>query len=135
MGELNNDRVYFSFLNKIAESLMRKTQNVDLANVTIFHNSRWVREGCVGSARVRVGSARAFRYQDSDISNAKCSHWESSPTRGSNANDFVFWWNIGFKVLEMGHSRVSKGDVSKTLTRCLKLKRSPLSLKPTEGLD
>ena len=35
--------------------------------------------------------------------------------RGPNANDFVFRWNIGFKLLEMGHSRLSKGDVSKTL--------------------
>ena len=52
----------------------------------------------VGSAGVRVGSVRVFKYQHVGISNAKSSRWGFRPTRGANAMGFALRWNISLRI-------------------------------------
>ena len=59
--------------------------------------SCWALEACVGSVRLRVGSARLFGYQHVGISNAKLSRWGSRPKQDPNASCFALQWNIGFR--------------------------------------
>ena len=49
----------------------------------------------IGSAMVRVGSARLLRYQHVGIGNANVSCWGVMP----NVWGIAFWWHIGSMIL------------------------------------
>ena len=48
--------------------------------------------------RLRVGSARLFKYQHVGIGNAKLLCLGSRPARDTNMSGFALQWNIGFNL-------------------------------------
>ena len=84
--------------NKMKSTWPTPAPHVRSPTRPIFHLlALGVRVGGNASFRVRIGSARLFRYQHVGIPNAKFLGLGYCPMQTPKARGFVLQWNIGFR--------------------------------------